>query len=247
MSEVSKKILDKIDIAKIKPRPKWQFILGHVAIWALFAASILFGSAAVSLGLHKLFILNDWGIMGKLPGGPVAGFLVILPYLWILVLGLMIFVASKIFTQTEKGYKVSPWIVVIASIAISMILGSILFASRTAEGMENFMRHNVKPYDQYQEFREKVWHAPEAGILPGRIVDVRGDVMIILNDLSGKKWEVDISEAQMPPRMKLVEGEVIVAVGEKTSDNEFKAEGIKPGDILKDRLKQPLRNGMKKK
>jgi len=242
MSKLSKNILEKIHDKHIKPLPKWLFILGHVAVWGLFVFSILIGSAAVSLGLHKLFVLNDWGLVSKLPGGHVGGFLLVLPYLWILILGLMIFGAFKLFGKTEKGYKVHPWLVVGISVCVSFVLGSILFASRSAEGMENFMRHHVKPYQEFQEFREKVWHAPEHGVLPGRIVKVERDVMVLLDDFSGKTWEVDVSDAHMPPKMKINIGDVVVAVGKKTGESEFKAEGLKPANILKDRLKKKLKH-----
>lgn len=156
MSELSKNVIEKIHDKHIKPLPKWMFITGHIAVWGLFVLSIVVGSAAVSLGLYKLFILNDWELIGRLPGGHVGGVLLILPYIWILIMGLMVFVAFKLFAKTEKGYKINPWIVVGLSLGISFVLGSILFASKTAEGMENFMRQNIKPYKTFVEIREEV-------------------------------------------------------------------------------------------
>jgi hypothetical protein len=238
MSKLSKNVIEKIHEKDIKPLPKWMFILGHIAVWVLFVLSILIGSAAVALGLYKLFVVNDWGILGRLPGGPVGGFLLVLPYMWILIMGLMVFVAYKLFEKTEKGYKVSPWIILALSIGASFVLGSLMFANRSAEGMENFMREKVPPYREYQEFREKVWHAPEKGILPGRILSIKNDSMIIMDDMSGTKWKVDISNAQIPPFMKLTVDDVVIAVGSVEGKAKFTAEGIRPAKILKDRLKQ---------
>ncbi len=238
MSKISKNVIERINEKDIKPLPKWMFVLGHIAVWLLFALSIFIGSAAVALGLYKLFVVNDWGILGRLPGGFVGGFLIVLPYMWILIIGLMVFVAFKLFEKTEKGYKVSPWVVLALSIVISFILGSIMFANRTAEGMENFMRDKVAPYREFQEFREKVWHAPERGVLPGRIIKVNGDSMIIMDDLSGKKWKVDISDARIPPIMQIKNGDIIVAVGSIEGKDAFKAESLRPAKVLKDRLNQ---------
>jgi hypothetical protein len=246
MSELSKNVIEKIRGKHIKPLPKWMFIAGHIVVWGLFILSIVIGSAAVSLGLYKIFVINDWELVGRLPGGGVGGFLLILPYMWILIMGLMIFVAFKLFEKTEKGYKLNPWIVIALSLVISFILGSILFASRTAEGMENFMRQNIKPYKTFVEIREEVWHAPETGILPGRIVAVEGDVMIMMDDFNGKTWKVDITDAKLPPMMIFKVGDLIIAVGEVTGIDEFEAEGIRPAKILKNRLMQPLQNGRQK-
>ena len=41
-------------------------------------------------------------------------------------------------------------------------------------------------------------------------------------------------------------GDVIVAVGEKTSKGEFKADHIRPGTGLKDRFKKPPRKEIKR-
>ncbi len=244
MSELSKNVIDKIHDKHIKPLPKWMFITGHIVVWGLFALSIVVGSAAVSLGLYKLFILNDWELVGRLPGGNLGGVLLVLPYIWILIMGLMVFVAFKLFAKTDKGYKVNPWIVVGLSLVISFILGCILFMSRTAENMENFMRENVRPYQVFQEFREEVWHAPEIGILPGRIVDIQKDYMIMIDDFNGKRWKVNIADANIPPMMTLKIGDIIIAVGEVTGIDNFDADGIRPAKILKTRLMQPQRQGV---
>jgi len=241
MSKLSKNVIDKIHEKHIKPLPKWLFIIGHIALWLLFALSIFIGAAAVSLGLHKLFVLNDWGIIGRLPGGHIGGFLLILPYIWILILGLMVLAAFHLFKHTEKGYKISPWLVVGISVVISFIVGSLMFANRTAEGMENFMREKLPQYREFQEFREKVWHAPEQGVLPGRIISIEGKSMIIMDDLNGEKWEVDISKAQVPPLMKLKVDDLIIAVGKIEGKGEFKADSIKPTKVLKDRLRKSFK------
>ncbi len=238
MNKVSKKILDQIEKKHIKPTPKWQFLLMHTAMWGLFAASILLGSIAVSVALFKI-VASDWTIIPRLPGGPF----IYLPYLWILIFGIMIFIASVLFEKTEKGYKHQIWIVAVASIVLSIILGSILFAVRFGEGVENSLRDNFKPYRQYQELREEIFHAPDHGVLPGRIIEIRDDIMIMMDDFSGIRWKVDITDAKLPLR-DLREGEIVIAVGEKTGESEFKAEGIRPGNIMKDRLGMPPRNGV---
>lgn len=240
MNKTSKKILDQIEKKHIKPTPKWQFVLMHTAMWMLFAASILLGSIAVSVALFKI-VASDWTVVPRLPGGP----LIVLPYVWILILGVMVVVASILFEKTEKGYKHHLWTIGIVSIGLSIVLGSILFAIRLGEGVENGLRDNFKPYREYQELREEVFHAPEHGVLPGRIIELDQNVMIMMDDFSGTRWEVDIKDAKLPIR-ELKEGEIVIAVGEKTGKGEFKAEGIRPGNIMKDRLGKPKQKMIKR-
>lgn len=230
MNNVSKKILDKIEKEHIKPTPKWQFVAMHALMFILFGLSILLGSIAVSVSLFKIFA-SDWAIVPRLPGGPF----IVLPYLWFLLFGIMMLVASFIFEKTEQGYKHKLWVVAIASIALSIAIGSILFAIKLGEGVENGLRENFKPYREYIEMREEIWHAPEFGILPGRIIEIENDLMILMDDLSGVRWNVDISDAMLPLK-DLFEGQTIVAIGEVLGVGQFKAENIRPGNILKDRL-----------
>jgi hypothetical protein len=233
MSKVSKKILDKIEKEKIQPRPKWQFIAMHVLMFVLFGFSILLGAIAVSVILFKV-VASDWAVVPRLPGGP----LIVLPYLWILIFGVMMVVASILFEKTDKGYKYNLWLVAIASIVLSIVIGSILFAIRLGEGVEDGLRQHFKPYREYVEMREEVWHAPEKGVLPGKIIKIDNRTMIILDDFSGNKWEVNIEDAILP-KMELREDQLVVVVGKRTGESEFYAEGIKPGNVLKDRFKKP--------
>lgn len=236
MNNVSKNVLAKIEKEHIKPIPKWQFIFGHIVLWVAFVLSIVIGSIAISISLFKIFS-SDWEVIPRIPGGPVL----ILPYLWIGLMALMVFLASKIFTKTEEGYKISPWIAVIASVIVSFILGTVLFTTSAAEMMENAMLKHIKPYQQYQELREVIFHAPENGVLPGRIFDMNDDVMIILDDFSGKRWEVDIIDARIPKLGRPLKiNQIVIVIGEKTGESEFKADGVKPGNVLKNRLSPPL-------
>jgi len=231
MTKTSKKILDKIEKEHIKPRPKWQFVAMHILMFVLFGLTIFLGALAVSVILVKV-MASDWSVIPRLPGGP----LLVLPYLWILLFGIMILVASFLFEQTEKGYKHNLWIVAIASIGLSIILGSLLFAVRVGEGVEDGLREHFKPYKQYVEMREKAWHAPEHGVLPGRVIEIEKDIMILLDDLKGLKWDVDITDAKMPMRPIKID-QIIIVVGKKTGEGEFDADGVRPGNVLKEKLK----------
>jgi hypothetical protein len=208
----------------------------------LFILSILLGSIATSLVLVKLFT-NDWTIVPRLPGGHVGGFLLVLPYLWLGILALIVYLASKIFEKTKKGYKYNHWLIVGLSVLLSIILGSVVFASKAGDFVETKMREHIQPYRQYQELREKVWHAPENGILPGRIMEIKSDKLIIVTDITKMMWEVDIEEGKKPVFVTIEVGMDIVAVGEKTGDDTFKAEGLRPGSPVKERLKNLIPKG----
>lgn len=227
MSKLSNTILKEIKEKDIKPIPKWQFALLHIGMWVLFGFALLFGSLATGIILFHV-ATTDWEVVPRIAGG-LHSFLYVLPYIWILVVGLMIFLATKVYKHTTKGYRVKPSIIVAIAIIASLALGSVLFATRFAQGMDRVLREKVQPYRAYQELREKVWQVPERGLLPGKIVKMDDDSLWIIDDYSGKKWEVDVSDAVMPPRApqpRLYDH--VVVVGEKTDTFTFEAEGIRP-------------------
>lgn len=227
MSEISKNILKKIEEKHIKPIPKWQFALLHVGLFVMFGFAILFGSLAFGIMLFHIST-TDWEIVPRLAGG-LHSFIFVLPYMWIVVVGLMIFLATLVYKHTHKGYRMSPFIIVAASIIASLLLGSILFATKGAQWVDNSLRQNFRPYDQYQELRDKVWQAPENGVLPGKVADIKGDTLMLLDDFSGKRWEVDIEDIKYPPLVPQPQiGDQVIAVGEKTGKYTFDAEGIRP-------------------
>lgn len=235
MSDISKNVLKKIDEKHIKPIPKWQFILLHIGLFVMFGFAILFGSLATSLMLFHIWT-TDWEIVPRIGGG-LHSFIYVLPYMWIVVLILMIFLATLVYKHTEKGYRLRPSIIVAISIIASLLMGSILFATKSAEGIETALRENIKPYNQYREIREQIWMAPEQGILPGRIYKIQDETLLLLDDRSGKRWEVDITEALIPPLApKPKVGDTVIIIGERTGENTFEAEGIRPASQLPKRL-----------
>jgi len=243
MSEISKNILKTIDEKHIKPIPKWQFILLHVGLFVMFGFTILFGSMATGIALLHL-ATTDWEIVPRLGGG-MHSFIYVLPYMWILVLGLMIFLATLVYKHTNQGYKIKPSLVVAISIIASLIIGSVLFATNSAEGIEMTLREKVRPYAEYQEMRNKVWQAPDQGILPGTIVDIQGDSLMLLDDFSEKRWTINIENVLLPPLAPKPQiGDQVMVIGEKTGKDTFTAEGIRPAPHMLKKF-QPGQKKMK--
>ncbi|MBD3156726.1 hypothetical protein GF369_02755 [Candidatus Peregrinibacteria bacterium] len=238
MSKLSSTIIKEIKEKDIKPIPKWQFVLLHVGMWALFGFALLFGSLATGIILFHL-ATTDWEVVPRIAGG-LHSFIYVLPYIWILVVGLMIFLATKIYKHTTKGYRVRPSIIVTIAIIASLIMGSILFATRFAQGMDRLLREKVQPYRHYQELREKVWQAPEQGLLPGKIVKMDDNSLWIIDDYTGKKWTVDVTDAIFPPLAPPRIGDHVVIVGEKTAPLTFDAEGVRPAPHVLKGFKQKI-------
>ena len=104
INDASKNILDKIKENKITPKPKWQFRLEQVGIWALAVLSLIIGAKAFAVIIFRL-VNNDWEIREHLGRSLLNHALLTLPYLWIIVMVLFILLAYYNARHTKKGYR----------------------------------------------------------------------------------------------------------------------------------------------
>jgi len=241
MTKISKSVIDKIDEKHIKPIPKWEFVLLNVLMWALFVVTILLGGIATSIVILKLSN-TQWALAPRIGGN----FFIVLPYIWFGLLALMIIIGSKIFERTKKGYKSNHWAIAGISILASIVIGCIFYSTHAAENVEETMQRHLPAYKELQQMREKVWHLPEEGMLPGRIVEQTSETLIILNDLTGQTWEVNIEDAKMPRDIRLKVGMPVLVTGEKTGDSEFKADAIRAHKNLPPPFEKAIKNGMER-
>jgi len=229
MNNISKNVLDKIKQDKIKPIPHWQFVLLHIVTWLGLVASIVLGSFAVGIVLREIFS-TDWQNVHRIGQSGIPGFVLILPYIWFLTLGLTLFLSSLLIKHINKGYKFRPFMIIGGSILISILFGSILYATHTSDNFEQAIRDNFRPYKSFQEAKEGMWMAPENGVIIGIIIEIDPEIMLVINDITGQKWLINIEEANIPTRFNPSIGNGIMAIGELIDDNLFRADEIRMRD-----------------
>lgn len=228
MNDIRTSVMDQIKKGAVKPRPKWQFVLAHVLLWSAFVGSVILGSIATSLVLRH-FIAVEWGFLGHIGRNSIHGFMLIVPYLWFAVLALVTFLAYFVFVHTKGGYRYKPWIVVVASIALSIVVGSVLYGVRAADYMEDRFREHIGPYDEWQQKRDKHWVAPERGILGGRIDELDGLSHFTLEDVAGNDWEVEVPDEELWAGEDPREGIPVIIKGRQIDEDTFEAEYIRFG------------------
>ena len=229
MNNISKNVLEKIKKDHIKPIPHWQFALLHVVVWLGLVASIVLGSFSVGIVLSEIFG-TDWDHVSRIGRDGIPGIVFVLPYIWFVTLGITLFLSSILAKHIKKSYKFGPLIIMGGSVLVSMILGSILYATHASENFEQALRQNFAPYKSLQEARDGMWMAPENGMIIGLIISIDNDTMLIISDITGQAWEVDIEAAKKPRKFEPIIGNGIMAIGEVIEANLFKAEEIRMRD-----------------
>jgi len=220
-------ILKKIREQKITPIPRWRFIALHILLIIALVASIALGAMAFGFILRTIGDV-DWEIVGRAGKGPVRGFFLILPYIWFAFLGAVLYLSGKLFSITKTGYRYRPYLFVLLSIALSLIIGAILYFSGAAHFVENGLADRVKPYAKWLEKNEQMLVAPDEGTLVGMIISVNKEKELMIVDFMQHEWIVDISKAIYKKDFKPQAGRPVGAIGEKTGEKTFRADKIMP-------------------
>jgi hypothetical protein len=226
MMKLSRSVINKIRKEKIRPIPRWQFITLHVLLWSAFLVAIILGAMAFSV-IFKLVSGVEWEMVRRIGKGPIHGFFLVLPYLWLVILALVLYLASKLFEITKKGYRYKHIIIVLASVVISLVIGIVFHFVGIGHSIERNLQQ-VPPYARWSETRDRVMVAPEKGVLVGRVIDIKPEKELMIIDFMGEKWIVDISEAIAKDDFKPEVGFPVGMLGEKVREGIFKADRIMP-------------------
>lgn len=216
-------LLEKIKTENISPKPRWHFLLKNYVVWVFGALALIFGSAAISVIIY-LLKYNNWEMGLRLDGGFLSFFLMTLPYLWLIFLGLFIFVLSYNIKHSPKGYRYPFSFIIIFAILISIILGELFFLVGLGRKIDDILGQKAPSYARMFNPQLGFWLNPEAGRLAGLASLNNGDLSII--DPSGKVWEV-IIPAEISNDLELFNGQPLHLIGEATAETTFEAKLIK--------------------
>lgn len=217
--QTGQKILEKIKENHIKPTPKWEFTLKNLAFWSVFVVALSIGSLSTSVMIF-MFNHTDWQDY-LFAEGVVQQILINLPFFWFFLVIIFIAVAFYNFEHTKTGYKHQPIIVVIISIVLSVIIGCAVYTVGGGEMLEEIFYERLPLYQQIVIHQGRLYTAPEQGRLAGVVIEVN-DNQIIIQDFSGRIWEISTSTSQFGV------GERIHLLGQINSNGQFECNMIKP-------------------
>jgi len=233
------KLLSKIKEERISPKPRWHFLLKNYVIWIIGSLALLIGAGAVSV-LTYLMTNNDLGIRHEINKTWGEVLLLTLPYFWLILLGLLVFVIYYNIKHTKRGYRYPLWSVLLASILASIILGEALFLFGVGEKIDGILGRRAPLYEFFINPQLDFWSRPEEGRLVGVPLQFFGDERFILVDRDQKEWEIIpasstverfLEKRPFAPEMMLDENEPlppIRLIGKQISEQEFTAEIIIP-------------------
>lgn len=223
MSKLSEKISKQVK--GLKKRPKWQFILKRILIWAILIFAVIAGAIAFSMILFQLQLV-DWDIHPKLKEGAIKPFFRVLPYFWLSISAILLTIIYFDYKQTKSGYKHSGGVIIITALITSIVFGSILYSVKLSEKLEYFFQRQ-HTYQQLHHNPKDFWISPEEGLLGGKIIELHGQ-NFTLEDFHQKMWNIDTSKPDLKGKVFIKQGYLIKIIGEPTGPLQFKAEELRP-------------------
>jgi len=221
MSEITKKIMQKVKDGAVMKIPKWRFIMKRMFVWSSLVVAIILGAFSISMIMFQL-IKVDWDLLPKMAPMPFFEFMKLIPYFWLIIAGLLFTFVYFDFRNTRKGYRYNGTIIVIVGLLISAAFGTGIYFLKTPERADDFFRQ-IPVYRDMHPGRGDFWNVPDRGVLAGTILEIKNDKVVILEDFGKNTWTVDISEVKIPRKIGELVGEKVKAVGKVTGFAEFHA------------------------
>lgn len=228
MNDKASEILKNIEEKKIKPKSRWIFLVKDYLIWILFGLTSLFGAIAISV---IIFVINDndWDIYKYLSKSVWSYFLILMPYFWIIALGLFSFLAYLNYKHTRKGYLLNPYVMILGSIFVSIVFGWMLFANGISEKIDKAFAQKIPYYKNTEMQKMIIWSNPEKGLMAGKIITIKDNDNFSLADLNNKEWKISGKNIIWKKGVEARVGERVKIIGRMNEkNNSFQAQEVRP-------------------
>lgn len=220
------KVLGAIEEQKITPKQRWEFLVREYGIWVV--GFLAFALSGLALGVSFHLIRNaDWDIHHELGASGFMTFWAAMPYLWLILLIAFVVAADYAVRKSKRGYRFSMIQVVVASVIISIGIGSLLYATGVAEKTDDTLTRRVPQYARYTHPQARLWAQPDEGRLVGIIVHVEDNTHFFLLDIRGEEWEVEYEPNQSTEEV-VTPDQRVKLLGEKLGPLQFFATHIFP-------------------
>jgi hypothetical protein len=225
MNTIKKKILDTIEKKHLAPRPRWQFVVKNNTLWFLAGLAMLIGGFAVAV---IIFILTDadWDIFVYLDKTPLQAILTMIPYIWLVVLLIVVIVSDTGIARTTHGYKYTKRVLISGSILGSVLIGTLLYLFGFGHTLHKTLVHQMPWYQNMTYTKRDQWFNPEKGLLSGTIVSIGKDTLT-LTAPDKTLWTAAAMMPEVFEEEDLSIGLHIKLIGDKTGDKTFTIQDLR--------------------
>lgn len=231
-ASVRSQVLSRITGENICPRGRWFFFGRECVVWLVWLLATVLASIAVAVStfviMHRQYALyeathsNFWSFM-----------LEALPYLWIATFVLAAGLSYYHFRQTKRGYRYPLTMVLGVTLVVSLMGGVALHYIGMSFAFDHLLgEYFPGVYASHERKEVQFWQRPEEGRLMARFSEeLVPDAVVVVEDVEGRRWAVDITELFIPDREYLRDGREVRMLGLRHDGGlgtEFHACGVFP-------------------
>lgn len=204
-------ILRRIESEQIEPTPRWYFLCMQYLVWFLWFLSVVIGALAIAVmlyvSMHASYALYE------VTHETVWEFIIeVVPVLWLCVFLLMAGIAYVNLRHTKKGYRYPVWHILLSSLLMSIVGGSLLHMIGAGYITDSFMQNKMPLYSSFEKLERQWWQRPEEGMLVGRLsVMVPEHKYVLFADIDDERWRMQIDELS-PTELELLQSGKLVKV-----------------------------------
>jgi hypothetical protein len=236
-NSLARKVLEHIDKQDIAPRSRWKFRIQNNVFWLLWAISVIVGAGAVAASIF-IFANVGWGFYDTTHESFLGFVFDSLPYVWISILIILIFIAYENIRFTTSGYRYPFFAIIILSVCVSGVGGVVLYGFGLGKVFDQTAGENIPYYRTINAYQQKIWVKPTRGLLAGTIDEIGNNAESFkLTAFDGTKWVVVGSELNDLDREVISDYKMVRIVGlpvasslEKGTTDVFQACFVFPWD-----------------
>ncbi len=212
-TNVANKVLSYIEKENVQPHSKWYFIFTNEFFWALGLISVILGALSFAVVLFTYF--NAELELYRVNYDSFSDFLIAwVPIVWILSLGFFTYVGYKNIQYTKRGYTYSFPLIVLGSLIMSIVCGTILYTHGIAGVLDREFEHRLPLYRSVQELKREMALRPDRGGIGGEIILMAEDQSsFTVKDFRGGIWVVSTEDLNERDRKVISEFPLVRVIG----------------------------------
>jgi heme/copper-type cytochrome/quinol oxidase subunit 2 len=212
-------LLNRIEEEHVRPHSRMFFKSRECVIWALWLVSVLVGALAVAI---SVFVVThrQYGLYEATHENWFTFMVEVLPFIWVIVFGIMALLAVYNIKHTKKGYRYSITTVLASSIVLSFAGGSALQFFGLGYSIDAILGDQMPMYMSQEKIEHQLWQQPAEGRLIGRQVaaTVATSSVVVLQDTTGSRWRIEIQELLPADIQLLASGENVRLLGQTMNE-----------------------------
>ncbi len=167
MSKIRESILQGIHAGTIKPHSRGYYLVLHAFLWIACITTLILGVLSVALIFFEMnspeHLSMEWMLDRDLL------WLRALPLLWSVGAIIALILWYILFSRTDRGYRVSPFMILLILCVGSLVGGGLLYISGIIHFGDTQIRRLEPRYDNFRNRFQQVLPRPEEGQLLLRI------------------------------------------------------------------------------